>query len=96
MFLFCSLVRNFVLLKVTITHFEKPSYTYFTAHKKTATSTHSIFHITQIQDYDSFWFLSLLPNENMSYKVRNKKMFNIIITTSFFSLIQYMFSQLRP
>ncbi|XP_066253472.1 polycystin-1-like protein 3 [Euwallacea similis] len=59
-------------IEVTVTHFEKPSYQYFKDRRTTLSPSHNIIHITELHDYDSFWFLSVLPQtkgENYKFSV---------------------------
>ncbi|CAG9766173.1 unnamed protein product [Ceutorhynchus assimilis] len=47
---------------IMVTNFKKPSYEQFKSLHKTITPDDNVIDITQINNYDSFWYLSLLPN----------------------------------
>ncbi|KAH1007213.1 hypothetical protein HUJ04_004479 [Dendroctonus ponderosae] len=49
----------------TLTHFAKPDLGLFQSQKKTVTFSDPVLDVTEVHDYDSFWFLSVLPTDQM-------------------------------
>ncbi|KAL1514223.1 hypothetical protein ABEB36_003513 [Hypothenemus hampei] len=66
-----ELIDNLDSYEVTVTDFEKPTYNFFKSNSRKMNISNKIIDITTIKDYDSFWFLSLLPSDEMKNQKSN-------------------------